>query len=153
MDQNKLVIRNVIRIVGIIAGAGAAIAGFIFRTIVDNLEKLDNANPIIASCVAARICAIVLFVVAAAFLIFDIITKAYPISISAAGLGLAAIAFVGNFIISPASSTLGLTSYVVSHMVGFTKFNASSLFIGSYLVIAGGFFFASYNIGCIKKGK
>lgn len=153
MDQNKLVIRNVIRIAGIVAGAGAAIAGFIFRIMLDNVEHLTEPNGIIAACVAARICAIVLFAVAAAFLIFDIISKAYPISIGAAGLGLAAIAFIGNFIIAPASSLLGFAGYVLSHMVGLTKFNASSLFIGSYLVIAGGFFFASYNVGCIKKGK
>lgn len=153
MDQNKLVIRNVIRIAGIIAGAGAIIAGFIFRVVLNNSENLQKSDPIIASCVVARICAIVLFAAAAAFLIFDVVTKAYPISISAAGLGVATIAFVGNFIMAPASSKLGLVGYVVSHMVGLTKFNATTLFIGSYLVIAGGFFFASYSISCIKKGK
>lgn len=120
---------------------------------VDNLESLKDPQPIFTFCVVARICSIALFVIAAAFLIFDVIAKAYPISIGAAGLGLAALAFVGNFIIAPASSLMSFAVYAVSHSVGFNKFNASSLFIGSYLVIVGGLGFASYHIGCFKKGK
>lgn len=141
MDQNKLIIRNVIRVIGIVAAVVAAITAFIFR-------KLEtNVNAFIGCCVAARIGAIVLFAAAIAFLIFDIVTKAYPISIGAGGLGLAAIAFVGNFLIAPASSALGLLKYAVTHM------STTQLAVGSYMVLAAGVLYASYSIGCMKKGK
>lgn len=143
MDQNKIIIRNVIRVLGIIAGAVAGIAALVFRRLETNLDAF------IGLCVVARIAAIVLFVAAIAFLVCDIMLKAYPISIGAIGLLLAAIAFVGNFLIAPASSMSSFIVYALQHMDG----KATQLDVGSYMVLAGGVFYASYSAGCMKQGK
>lgn len=154
MDQNKLVIRNVIRIIGIVAGAAAAIAAFIFRAIAasfntsSGLESLMKSfNSLITACNVARVCAIVFFVLAIAFVVYDAVAKAFPISIGAIGLVIAAVAFVGNFIMAPASSLDALVSYAMLHG------DLTVLDIGSYMVIAGGVFYASYHGSCIKKGR
>lgn len=154
MDQNKLIIRNVIRVIGIIAGAAAAIAAVIFRAIAASFnsqtsssDALKKLGTLITACNATRICAIVLFALAIAFVVYEIVTKAFPISIGAIGLAIALIAFIGNFIMSPASSLISLTSYALLHG------NLTVLNVGSYMVIAGGAAYASYNGDCIKKGK
>lgn len=149
MDQSKLIIRNVIRILGIIVGFGTAIAAFAFR----RLEG-DNYELFTKLCVLSRICAVVLFVLAIAFLVFDIIAKAYPISIGAIGVVIALVAFVGSFIVAPASSVESLRAYLIEHGNILTgKVDATQLEIGSYMILAGGLFYASYHMGCMKKGK
>ncbi|MDE6726989.1 MAG: hypothetical protein K2J80_03495, partial [Oscillospiraceae bacterium] len=121
MDQNKLVIRNVIRILGVIAGFAATIAAFIFRAVEKNFDIFTTA------CVASRICAIILFVFAIAFMVFDIVTKAYPISISAIGFVIALVAFVGSFIVAPASSMDSLLLYVIEHAKSLNEVDTTQL--------------------------
>ena len=157
MDQNKLIIRNVIRVIGIIAAAATAVAGFAFRAVAASFNTVSSStstsdvmksfNALITTCNISRVCAIVLFVLAAVFVVYDIIAKAYPISIGAIGLVIAAIAFIGNFLLAPGSSLLSLTAYALKNG------NLTTLEIGSYMVIAGGVFYASYHGGCMKKGK
>ncbi|MDE6732190.1 MAG: hypothetical protein K2J77_04870 [Oscillospiraceae bacterium] len=156
MDTNKIVIRNIIRVIGIIAGAVAGFASLIFR-------RLDSAgDAIYILCTVARIGAIALFVCAVAFMIFDIMTKAYPISIGAIGLVLAIVAFVGSFLIAPACSQAAMEAYVIKHSAGITSYAqvtamaeklGTQVAIGSWMIAAGGIFFASYSGGCMKQGK
>lgn len=153
MDQNKIIIRNIIRVLGIIAGAVAGITAFVFRKFADTDVKFFYG-----CCTIARIGAVVLFVLAVAFMIYDIILKAYPISISAIGLVLAVVAFVGSFIIAPGCSESAMMAYVVKHVnVGsanaIAEKLATQLSIGSWMVLAGGIFYASYHSGCMKQGK
>lgn len=152
MDTNKIVIRNIIRVLGIIAGAVAGFASLIFR-------RLDNAgDAMYILCTVARIGAIALFVCAAAFMIYDIVMKAYPISIGAIGLVLGVVAFIGSFLIAPACSLDAMKAYVLKHAnLGSSNAIAEKLAtqvsIGSWMIAAGGIFFASYSGGCMKQGK
>lgn len=153
MDNNKIIIRNIIRVLGIIAGAITGIVAFVFRRIGDTDEKL-----FMGCCKIARIGAVVLFVLAIAFMIYDIILKAYPISIGAIGLALATLAFVGSFIIAPGCSEDAMMTYILKHVnVGsvdaIAEKLATQLSIGSWMVVAGGIFYATYNSGCMKQGK
>lgn len=148
MDQ-KIIIRNIIRVLGIIAGFGTAIAAFAFRSL-----EGDNYELFTKLCVVSRVCAIVLFVLAIGFLVFDIIAKAYPISIGAIGVVIALIAFIGSFVVAPASSLESLREYSTEHANYLTgKVDVTQLEIGSYMILAGGLFYASYHMGCMKKGK
>lgn len=156
MDTNKIIIRNIIRVIGIIAGAVAGFASLIFR-------RLENAgDAMFILCTVARIGAIALFVCAAAFMIYDIVMKAYPISIGAIGLVLGVVAFIGSFLIAPACSLDAMAAYVQKHSAGITtqaqvtamaEKLATQVSIGSWMIAAGGIFFASYSGGCMKQGK
>lgn len=154
MDTNKIVIRNIIRVLGIIAGAVAGFAALIFR----RLDSVNDANAIYILCTVARIGAIALFVCAVAFMIYDIVMKAYPISIGAIGLVLAIVAFVGRFLIAPTCSEDAMLAYVIKHASmgsanAIAEKLATQVSIGTWMVAAGGVFFASYSGGCMKQGK
>lgn len=153
MDRNKLIIRNVIRVLGIIVGGLTGIVAFVFRKVGD----LDE-NLFMGCCTIARVGAIVLFVLAIAFVVYDIILKTFPLQIGAIGLVLAVIAFVGSFLIAPGCSQDAMLAYMLKHAdVGsyeaFVEKLATQLSIGSWMIVIGGVFYASYNSGCIKQGK
>lgn len=153
MDTNKIIIRNVIRVLGIIAGAAAGISAYLFRKFADTSTEF-----FLNCCNIARISAVVLFVLAVALMVYDIILKAYPISIAAIGLVLAAAAFIGSFLIAPGSSKDAMLVYIAKHVsVGsadaIAEKLAKQLTIGTWLITAGGVFFASYQAGCMKQGK
>lgn len=153
MDRNKLIIRNVIRALGIIVGAASGIMAFILGKIGGLDEKI-----FMGCCTITRVGAIVLFVQAAAFMIYDIILKAFPLQISTIGLVLAAVAFVGSFLIAPGCSQDAMIAYSLRH-AGEGSLDAiadkfvSQLIIGSWMIVAGGIFYASYNSACLKQGK
>lgn len=155
MDTNKIIIRNVIRVLGIIAGAVAGFASIVF-------SRLESASDgIYILCTVSRIGAIALFVLAVAFMVYDLVLKAYPISIATIGLVLAAVAFVGSFLIAPACSEEAMKAYMLKHMTSITMANVeevaeklgSQVSIGTWMIAAGGVFFASYQAGCMKQGK
>lgn len=153
MDTNKIIIRNVIRVLGIIAGAAAGIAAYLFRKFADTSTEF-----FLNCCNIARISAIVLFVLAVAFMIYDVILKTYPISIATIGLALAALAFIGSILIAPGASEAAMKEYVIKHVnagsaTAIAEKLARQLSIGTWMVIAGGVFFASYQAGCMKQGK
>lgn len=153
MDTNKIIIRNVIRVLGIIVAAITGITAYIFRKFADTSPEF-----FFGCCNIARIGAVVLFVLAVAFMIYDIILKAYPFSIATIGLVLAAVAFIGSFLIAPGSSEEAMKEYVIKHVsVGsadaITEKLATQLSIGTWMITAGGVFFASYQAGCMKQGK
>lgn len=154
MDTSKIVIRNIIRVLGIIAGAVAGFASLILK----RLNNVDDAKTLYILCTVARIGAIALFVCAVAFMIYDIVMKAYPISIGAIGLALGAVAFIGSFLIAPACSEDAMMAYVLKHAdLGSAKAIAEKLAtqvsIGTWMIAAGGIFYASYSGGCMKQGK
>lgn len=99
-----------------------------------------------------------LFVLAVAFMIYDVILKTYPISIATIGLALAALAFIGSILIAPGASEAAMKEYVIKHVnagsaTAIAEKLARQLSIGTWMVIAGGVFFASYQAGCMKQGK
>lgn len=151
MDTSKIVIRNIIRVLGIIAGAVAGFASLILK----RLNNVDDPNTLYILCTVARIGAIALFVCAVAFVIYDVILKAYPLSIGAIGLVLGAVAFVGSFLIAPVCSEEALNSWLSNHASSASSVEnlATQVSIGTWMIAAGGIFYASYQGGCMKQGK
>lgn len=145
MDMNNAnKYRMIIRIIGIICAAGAAITAFIFR-----MKPVETTG----ACMASRIFAIALFVAAAGLLVFDLATKAFAPTAAVIGLVIALIGFIGNFVVAPGSSYMGLLEYTLTHVNStFTDVDTTQLEIGSYMVMAAGVFSISWNLKCMKTG-
>lgn len=144
--------RNVIRIICCVFAAVAAITAFVFRRI-KSIDSFDAVRNMSTLCMVARICAIAMFVGSVVLLVLDIVRKTAPPSVSGIGAGISLIAFVGNFIIAPASTQIGFMAYITAHANFVTgKFNAAQLNIGAYMIVAAGVFLISYNAKCIKTG-
>lgn len=145
-------IRKVIRILSCVFAAVAAILAFVFRRI-NRIDDLEAVGRMSTMCMVARICAIAMFVCAAGLLIFDLVTKQFPISSSGVGLAIALVGFIGNFIIAVASTQLGFYAYLLEHANLVTgKVTMTQLNIGSYMILASGVFLISYNAKCMKSG-
>lgn len=129
MDTSKIVIRNIIRVLGIIAGAVAGFASLILK----RLNNVDDPNTLYILCTVARIGAI--------------------------GLVLGAVAFVGSFLIAPVCSEEALNSWLSNHASSASSVEnlankiATQVSIGTWMIAAGGIFYASYQGGCMKQGK
>lgn len=144
--------RNVIRIISCIFAAVAAITAFVFRTI-KTINSTDTIRNMSALCMVARIAAIAMFVGSIVLLVYDVVTKSAPLTISGPGAGISLIGFIGNFIVAPASTQLGFSAYIMKHLNIVTgKFNATQLNIGAYMIVAAGVLLISYNAKCIKSG-
>lgn len=154
MDANKAnIIRKIIRILGCVFAVVAAITAFVFRNI-KSIDSVEAVKRISTLCMVARIFAIAMFVSAVGVLVFDLVTKAFPIKGSAIGLVIALIGFIGNFIIAVASTPLGFSAYILEHANILTgKLDATQLDIGSYMILASGIFTISYNGKCMKTGQ
>lgn len=154
MDANKTnIIRNVIRILGCVFAAVAAITAFVFRNIksIDSVEAIKRISTL---CMVARIFAIAMFVTAVGALVFDLVTKAFPIKSGAIGLVVALIGFIGSFIIAVASTPLGFSAYILEHTNAVTrKIDATQLNIGAYMILASALCTISYNAKCMKSGQ
>lgn len=145
-------IRKVIRILSCIFAAVAAILAFVFRRI-ERIDDLAAIGRMSTMCMVARICAIVMFVCAAGLLVFDLVTKSFPLSSSVVGLVIALVGFIGNFIIAVASTQGGFYAYLLTHTNLVTgKVTMTQLNIGSYMILASGIFLISYNAKCMKSG-
>lgn len=153
MDINKAnVIRKVIRILSCVFAAVAALLAYVFRKI-DKIDDLDAISRMSTMCMVARICAIAVFVFAAGLLIFDLVTKSFPISSSGIGLVIALIGFIGNFIIAVASTSNGFMMYISEHGNLVTgKVTMTQLNIGSIMILASGILLICYNAKCLKSG-
>lgn len=144
--------RNVIRIICCIFAAVAAITAFVFRNIktIDSIEAIKRISTL---CMISRIFAIAMFVGSVVLLVLDIVGKSAPPSVSGAGAGISLVAFIGNFIIIPASTQIGFSTYIMKHLNIVTgKFNAAQLNIGAYMIVAAGVALIGYNAKCIKSG-
>lgn len=146
------VIRKVIRILSCVFAAVAAILAFVFRRI-ERIDDFDAIGRMSTMCMVARICAIAMFVCAVGLLVFDLVTKSFPLSSSAIGLAIALVGFIGNFIIAVASSQVGFYGYLLAHANVVTgEVSMTQLNIGSYMILASGVFLISYNAKCMKSG-
>ena len=146
MDTKKaMIIRNVIRVLGCICAVGAIITAALFRY-----------NPVesTGACMASRIFAFAMFVIAVVLLVFDFATKTFSPTTSAIGLGIALVGFIGSFVVAPGSSLASLSVYAAEHLNSTrTDVDTTQLELGSYMVLAAGIFALSYNIRCMKTGK
>lgn len=153
MDRSKIaVIRNVIRVFGFVCGGVAALLALVFGRI-KRIDDLDAVGRMSTMCMIARICIIAMFVLAAALLVIDLVTKQFPISASGVGFVIALVGFIGNFIIAAASTKLGFATYIfentnaVTGMITMTRLN-----IGTYMIMASGAFWIAYNAKFMKNG-
>ena len=153
MDASKAnIIRKIIRIFGCIFAGVAGIMAFVFRNI-KSIDSIEAVSRISTLCMVARIFAIAMFVSAVGVLVFDLVTKAFPLSSGAIGVVIALIGFIGNFIIAVGSTPEGMWSYILSHANIVTgKLEATQLNIGAYMILASGIFTISYNAKCMKSG-
>ena len=142
-----MVARNVLRVIGCIAGGAAALCAVIFRI----LLKSSPEN-CMTMCVIARITSIVLFALAVVIVVYDLITK-FPITSSLAGLGMSALGFIGQFLIAPASNLLSLMTFQLAHVKpDGLHYDSFQLEIGSYLIILAGVATISYHAKNMKSG-
>lgn len=145
MDTSKTaIVRNIIRVLGGVCGLGAAATAFIFGFI-----PLGDGTGL---CMASRVLAIIMFVIAIALLAFDLITKAFSPTSSLIGAGVGLIGFIGNFIIAPASTDEGILEYAITHMESLTEIDTTQLSVGRYMIIFAGVVFISHAIKCFKSG-
>lgn len=148
MEQaNK--IRKIIRLLGCACALGAVITAFIFGFIPNLDDKLS-----VGVCMASRVFAIILFVIAIVLLVFDLVTKAFSPIPSGIGAGIGLIGFIGNFVISPASTMEGVFKYALTHIKNYTTFDldTTQLSIGRYMILVAGLFWISYTSKCFKSG-
>lgn len=145
MEQaNK--IRKIIRLLGCVCALGAVITAFIFGFI----PTLEDG---LGVCMAARIFAIVLFVISIVLLVFDLVTKAFSPLASGMGAGLGLIGFIGNFVIAPASTYAGALKYALTHIKNASfDLDTTQLSIGRYMIILAGVLTISYTFKCFKSG-
>lgn len=153
MDMKKAnIIRNVIRVLGFIFAAVAAILSFVFRKI-DRIDDMATISRLSTMCMISRICIILMFACAIVLLVFDLVTKQFPISSSGIGLAIALVGFIGNFIIAVASTSSGFFMYIMEHANLVTgKVTMTQLNIGSYMILASGVFWIAYNAKFMKSG-
>lgn len=145
MDQSKAAkIRTIIRLLGCVCGVGAAATALIFGFI-----PLGDATGL---CMVSRVLAIIMFVIAIAVLVFDLIAKAFSPLSSLIGAGIGLIGFIGNFIIAPASTYKGVLQYALTHMESLTEVDTTQLSVGRYMIIFAGVVFISHVIKCFKSG-
>lgn len=134
-------IRKAIRTVTLICALGAAVTAFIFR-----VTQLRNG---IGVCMTSRVFAILTFVLTVGLLVFDFATKAFsPQAAGIAAIG-GAVMFIGNFIVAPASTVLGLAMYAINHLDG----DVASLSAGSYMILVGGVFVIGWTLRAMKNDK
>ena len=139
MDSNQsLKIRAIIRIVCCIFGLGAAVTAFIFR-----MKPLESTG----ACMISRICAIAMFVGMVVAAVLALVTKTFTPQFDGAGLAIGLVGFIGNFLVAPGSSLLSLAVYAVTHT------SATSLEVGSYMVMLSGILMISYTVRSVKKGS
>lgn len=153
MDVNKANgIRKLIRILCCVFGVVAAVLALVFRKI-KTIEDLDAISRMSTMCMVARICAILMFVCAVGLLIFDLVTKEFPISSSAVGAVIALVGFIGNFVIAVASNSESFLGYIAQHLSLATgEITMTQLNIGSYMILISALVLISYNAKCIKSG-
>ena len=137
-------IRKAIRLAACACGLGAAATAFIFGIL--TLEKVTGL------CMTARVLAIIMFVCSVGVLVFDLITKAFSPVASGIGAAFGLIGFIGNFLVAPASTMLGLLKYSLAHMKSLTEIDTTQLSIGRYMIILAGVLTISYNFKCFKSG-
>lgn len=107
MDMNKAnKFRIIFRVVGCLFALVAAITAFIFR------RMTDDPFTMVKVCKVARFCSIALFVAAVGLVVFDVVAKAFSPKAAMIALVLALIGFIGNFIVSPASSEVSFAVYL-----------------------------------------
>ena len=151
MDNNgALKIRGAIRILCCIFAAGAVITAFIYRVLMRS-----RADQITGLCMIARICAIAMFVGVAVAAVIALVSKTFSPKIDGVAVIIAAIGFIGNFVIAPGSTLMGLTMYVLSHIKSMSQgtFDGTQLDIGAYMIMISGIFLISYTVKAIKDGK
>ena len=137
MDSNNaLKYRAIIRIVCCVFALGATITAFIFRV---------NLNT--GACMISRICAIAMFVCMVGAGVLAFVTKTFSPKFDGVGLIIALVGFIGNFLVAPGSSVLGLVTYAFTHT------SATQLEVGSYMVMASGIFMISYTVKAMKSGN
>ena len=146
MEQaNK--IRKILRLLGCVCALGAVITAFIFGFI----PTLEDG---LGVCMASRVFAIILFVIAIALLVFDLVTKAFSPLPSAIGAGIGLIGFIGNFVIAPASTYAGAVKYALTHIKNYASLDldTTQLSIGRYMILLAGLLTISYTFKCFKSG-
>lgn len=147
MDMNKAnKFRIIFRVVGCLFALVAAITAFIFR------RMTDDPFTMVKVCKVARFCSIALFVAAVGLVVFDVVAKAFSPKAAMIALVLALIGFIGNFIVSPASSEVSFAVYLFDLMAKGAK-NATQIDIGSYMILASGVFYISFSFNCMKRGQ
>ena len=143
-NNNALKVRAIIRIVACVFAAGATVTAFIFR-----MKPAASTG----ACMISRICAIAMFVAMVGAVILAFATKTFSPAFDGGGLVIALIGFIGNFIVAPGSTKLGLVEYVLTHMKSMTDVDTTQLEIGSYMVMLSGLLMISFTIRSIKKGN
>lgn len=139
-------IRKIIRILGCVCALGALITAFVFGVI----PTLEDG---IGVCMAARVFAIIMFVISIVLLAFDIITKAFSPVTSAIGAVIGLVGFIGNFVIAPASTYAGALKYALTHIKNSAlDLDTTQLSIGRYMILLAGLLWISYTSKCFKSG-
>lgn len=149
-NNNALKIRGILRILACILAAGATVTAFIYRVLMRT-----KADQITGLCMIARICAIAMFAAMAAAVIVALVSKSFSPKIDGAAFVVALIGFIGNFIIAPGSTLLGLGTYVITHIKDYARgtFDGTQLDIGAYMIMLSGILLISYTVKNIKSGN
>lgn len=149
-NNNALKIRGIIRIIACIFAAGATVTAFIYRVLMRS-----RADQITGLCMIARICAIAMFVAMLGAVIIALVSKSFSPKIDGAAFVIALIGFIGNFVIAPGSTLMGLGIYVLSHIKDLYQgtFDGTQLDIGAYMIMLSGILLISYTVKNIKSGN
>ena len=151
MDNNgALKIRGAIRILCCIFAGGAVITAFLYR-----IMMRSKADQITGLCMIARICAIAMFVGVAVAAVIALVSKTFSPKIDGVAIIAGVIGFIGNFVIAPGSTLMGIYMYALSHVKDVYKgtFDGTQLDIGAYMIILAGVLLISYTVKAIKDGK
>ena len=143
MDSNQsLKIRAIIRIACCILALGATVTAFIFR-----MNPVETTG----ACMISRVCVIIMFIAMVGSCILAFVTKTFSPQIDGIPFVISLVGFIGNFLVAPGSTMLGLIKYVATHMKGLNDVDATQLEIGSYMVMLAGILMISYTVRSLKK--
>ena len=149
-NNNALKIRAILRIVCCIFAAGAVVTAFIYRVLMRT-----QADKVTGLCMISRICAIAMFAIAVIAVILALVSKTFVPKIDGSALVIALVGFIGNFVVAPGSTLIGLGIYVLSHVKSVTQgtFDGTQLEIGAYLIMISGILMISYTAKQMKSGN
>ena len=148
-NNNALKIRGILRIVCCIFAAGAVVTAFIYRVMLRT-----KAEEITGLCMISRICAIVMFVLAAGAVGLAFATKSFSLKIDGSAFVIALVGFIGNFVVAPGSTKNGIVAFELKHVNWSTlTFNGTQLEVGAYMIMLSGILMISYTVKQMKSGN
>lgn len=124
-------------------------------------NTLSGALTMYRAYTAARITSIVLFGISAVILVIDLVSKSFSLKFALIGLAIAAVGFIGSFLIAPGCSAQELFNYSMKKALekGIANANVediaqqirSQLAVGRYMVLGCGAVSLIFDLSLVKK--